>query len=471
MASRELAEAGFLGLEDELLPAESDRGWEPKSTAFECEMKVSDDRYNKMIPEVDAQAFHSSSDLLTELRQVHMLDEMIVEERLKIHMFRQKERPDEELSRSHSQDSNRLSVRKEREAFRLQLEKEKQEVDKLEKSLENECKAKKQRDKSKKVIRCSIMEKTRTEEKDDKAHSHDLSGTRNRSHATHATFLVCRGSEPEPKTEHHEEVPDHHILIENTSNHPIQLPASQADHFECETLVLGRNTSDVKPVQLLEGMFSENPTKPEASLTPELGPDDGAFDPGGNWHIPPAPKPRSVLLVKDKPLENEAPYSTEMQIPSLSSVTDLISETAVCELPESSDINHSLALTANVKEHHNNDNNNQTTAEKSEIPCFSETNIKDEDDTSVVFKCLEEENSQLVEEMRTLSPASQCLLPEPPPELELSGRDHQDEDLADGVQPSDWLKVSGCESADSEAQLDISFRKVIRVCIGLIYPA
>lgn len=457
MASRELAEPGFLGLEDYLLPAESDHGLETKSAASECEMKVSDDGYNKMIPEVDPQVFHSSSDLLSQLRQVHILDEMIGEERLKIHMFRQMEKPDEELPRSKIQDSNRLSVCKERDAFRRQLEKEKQEVDKLEKSLEHECKAKKQKDESKKVIRCSIMAKTRTEEKDDKAHNHDLSGTSNGtsngSRATPATFLVGRDSEPERNIEHHEEVIDPHILIENTSNHLIQLPASQADHFECETLVLRRNTSDGKPVQPLEGVFSANPTKPEASLTPELSPDDGAFDPGGNWHVPPVPKPRNILLVKDNPSEDDAPYSTAVQIPSSPSVGDLLSETAVYELPdelpESSDINHSVALNANVKEHH--DNNNQTTAEESEIPCFPETNVKDEEHDSVAFKGLKEEDLQMVEEMRTLSPASHCLLPEPPPELELNGRDHQ---------PSDWLKVSGCESADSEAQHDIGIRKV-----------
>lgn len=448
MASRESAEAGSLGLEDFLLPAESDCGWEPKSTASACEMKVSDDRYNKVIPEVDPQAFPSSCDLLTELRQVHALDEMIAEETLKIHVFRQNGRPDEEPPRSEAPDSNGLSVRKAREAFRRQLEKEKEEVDKLERSLESAVKARKQKDESKKVIRCSVMEKTRTEEEDDE------------SHATHAAFLVCRDSEPEHKPDCHEEVLDLRILTENASN---QLPASQADDFECETLVLSRKTSDVKPVQPPEGVFSESPTKPEASLTPELRPDDGAFDPGGNWHVPPVPKPRSVLLARDNPSEDDAPSSVEMQIPSLPSVTDLTGDAAVCELPESSDINHSPALSADVKEH-------QTTAEEPEIPCFPETDIKDKNDTSVEFKGLEEEDLELVEEMRTLSPASQSLLPESPPDLELSGRDYRDEDLAECVQPSDWLKVSGCESADREAQLDISIRKVILVRAGLIPP-
>lgn len=436
MAPRELAEAGFPGVEDYLLPAEPDQGWEPESAASKCEMKVSDDHRTKMIPEVDPQAFHSGSDLLTELRRVHMLDEMIVEERQKIHLFREKERADEERSRSEIQDSSRLPGRKEREAFRLQLEKEKREVAKLEKSLDIECKAKKQKNKSRKVIRCSIMGKTRTEDQ--------------------APFLVRRDPEPEHETDVHEDLLDPHILTDNSSHHLDQLPASQADHFERETSVLSKNTPDGKAVQPLEGVFSEHPAKPEASLTPELRPDDGGFDPGGNSPVPPVPNPRNVLPAKDKPSEDEAPSSAEMQIPSLPPFPDLGSETALLpdELPERSDNNHNL----DVKEHHHRSNNDhQTTAEEFNIGGFSETSVKDDDETSVEFEGLEEEDLQLVEEMRTLSPASQCLLPE----FELSGREHEDEELTDGAQPSDWLKASACDSADGEVQLDVGVRKVI----------
>lgn len=472
MSSRELAEAGVLGLDDYLLPAESDSVWEPKSTASVCEVKTSDDLYNKMIPEADPQVFHSSSDLLTELRQVHALDEMIMEETLKIHIFRQKEKPDEELPRSKIRDSNRLSVRKEREAFRLQLEKEKLEVDILEKSLENECKVKKPKDRSKKVIRCSIMEKTRPEKNGDKAEwQEDLPGGSNGSHDIHAPLLACSDSELEHKTEHPEEALDPRIPAENAStNHPIQLPPSQADQLGCETSLLRRNTSNLKPVQHLECEFSENPIKPEASLTPELRPDDGAFDPGGNWCVRSLPKPRKVLLAKDEPSEDETPRFTEMQIPSLSSLTDdLMGETAVHkrpdEVPESSDINHSVILTANEKKHHNN--NNQTPAEKYEFPsdCFSETNIKDEDHALGVFKGLVEGDLQSVEEMSTLSPVNPCLLPEPPFELQLGGGGHQDADVSGGVQTSEWMKASGCESAGGEPQHDIAIRQVICGCL------
>lgn len=454
MLSRELAEAGVLGLDDNLLPAEPDSVWEPNSTASACEIKTSD-HYNKMIPEAHAQVFHSSSDLLTELRQVHTLDEMIIEEKLKIHMFRQKEMPDEELPVSKILDSNRLSLRKEREAFRLQLEKEKREVALLEKNLENECKMK---ERSKKVIRCSIMAKTRAEEKDDEIK--DLSGSSNRSHET---ALVCSDYEVLHKTEHLKaSVP--HILTENASNHLIQIPASQVDHLECETSLIRRNASDLKPVEPLECVFSENPVKPEASLTPELRLDDGAFHPGGNYHVPPLPNPQKLLVAMDKPPEDETPCSTEIQIPPLSSLTELVRETAVHKLPEqpeSEDIKHGVIHSANVKEHQN-DNNNQMSLEEYQILSdqFSERNIKDEDNTLMVFKALGEGDLQLSKEMNTLSPVSRCLLPEPPFELQLS-RGDQDADASGGLQPSDWMKVSGCESTDG----DITFRTVISVCL------
>lgn len=454
MSSRELAEAGVLGLDDNLLLAESDSVREPSSAASACEMKTSD-HYNKMIPEAHAQMFHSSSDLLTELRQVHTLDEMIVEEKLKIHMFRQKEMPGKELPRSKILDSNRISVRKEREAFRLQLEKEKQEVTILEKSLENECKVKEQKERSKKVIRCSIMEKTRAEEKDDKVK--DLPGS---SNGSHETALVGSDSEVLHKTEHLEEASDPHILTENASNHPIQLPVSQADHLECETSLIRRNASDLKPVERMESVFSEDPVKPEASLTPVLRPDDGAFDPGGNCHVPPLLNPKKLLVEMDKP-EYKIPCSTEIQTPPLSSITDkLVRETAVHkhpELPGSADIKHGVIHTANVMEHQNN-NNKQMPLEEYQIPSdqFSERNIKDEDDTLVVFKSLGEGDLQLSEEMNTLSPVSRCLLPEPPFELQLS-RGDQDADASGGLQPSDWMKASGCESTDS----GVTFRTVM----------
>lgn len=445
MSSREMAEAAVLGLDDNLLPAESDSVWEPNSTASACEMKTSA-HYNKIIPEAHAQLFHSSSDLLTELRHVHTLDEMIVEEKLKIHMFRQKEMPDEELPRSKILDSNRLSVRKEREAFRLQLEKEKHEVAILEKSLENECKVKERS----KVIRCSIMVKTRAEEKDDKAK--DLPDSSNNSHET---ALVYSDSEVLHKTEYLEEVSDRHILTENASDHLIQLPASQVD-VKCETSLIRRNASGLKPV---ECVFSENTVKPEASLTPELRPDDGAFDPGGNCHVPPLPNPRKLLVAMDKPPEDETPCSTEIQIPALSITDELVRETAVHklpELPESTDIKHGVIHTENVKEHQND--KKQMPLEEYQIPSdqFSERNIKDKDDTLMVFKTLGEGDLQLSEEMNTLSPVSQCLLPEPPFELQLS-RGAQDADTSGGLQPFDWMKVSGCESTDG----DITFRTVM----------
>lgn len=397
-------------------------------------MKVSDDRHDR----ADPQVFHSSSDLLTELRHVHMLDEMIVDERLKIQMFRETQRPEEEPSRSRTRDSDRLgSVRKEKEAFRFQLEKEKQAVVELEKSLRNELRAKKQKDQPRKVIRCSVMGKTQPEEP--------------------GPFPVCRGSEPEPQTEQGEGVLRPQVLAANKSHRLAQLPASQADHFESKTLVWSAGIPDVEAAQPLEGAFNGNPAKPEASLTPELGAGNEGFDPGGSRLVPPVPAPGQDCPVKDNPSEGDTPCSADMRSSSLPPVPDPVGQSADGH-SESSGA-HRLSLAADVKERRHRNDHNPAVAKESDISVFTGTSAKEGADASVEFGGLEEEDLQLPREMRTLSPAGRRLLPEP----EFCGRDHRDEDLSEGVQPSDWLKASGCQSADSE---DVCFKKVTRDCAG-----
>lgn len=445
MSSRELAEAGVVGADDE-----PDSVWEPNSTASERELETSDDRCHKMVPEADPQVFHSGSSLLTELRQVHALDEMIVEEKLKIHMFRQKEKPDEELPRSKILDSNGLVARREREAFRLQLEREKREVDVLEKSLENECKAKEQ---SKKVIRCSVMETTRAEAKDDKAE--DLAGSRGGSRDARDTAPACSDPALQRKTEPPQEASDLHVETENASSHPSPLPASRADHLECETSLLRRTAPGVQP---LECVFTENP---DASLTPELGPDDGAFDPGGNRCVPPLPNPREASLATAG-----TPCSAEIPVPPPSSVTDeLVRETAVHKLPGppgGADMNHGATLPANVKELNNN-NNNQAPAEEPRVPSdlYSGRNMKDDDDTLSGFEALGDGDVHSAEEVSTLAPVSRGLLPEPPLGLQLGGGDHQD---------ADWMRGSRRDPSDGEPRLDPTVGTVMRLSAHAARP-
>lgn len=493
MSSGELAEAGVLGLEDYLLPAESDGLSEPRSTASASETKASDDEdghCTEAATGADTLASYSTPDLLTELRKVHVLDELIMEENLKIHMFRHKEKSSEELSGSKPLDQNGQSMSKEREAFRLQLEKEKGEVDKLEKSLGKEYKVKKQKDRAKKVVKCSIMEKARTENRDDRALCHELlSGTYNGSQRTHSSSLVHSDSQVEDacKTEHIQAELGPDGAKEATPQDLVQLPDSQCqDHCsEAEPSVIDRTTSDLKAppeevgIQPQGCVYGENATtlcKPEASLTPEMRPDDGAFDPGGKWRLPPVPKPRKASLpVKDNLVDNETPHSTELQILALSSVArdpviaplDL-QDTTLDALPENltSSFGHSLVYNANVKEHSNNNNNNHALSEKFSVSLddLSETTTKDKEDISAVPACLQQTDLHPVQEIKNLSPEDECppqgLPPGQPLELDPSGKDEQNEDLPDDVQSSEGLRISGSGSPGIQAQLNINMREV-----------
>lgn len=470
MSAKELAEAGVLGLEDCLLPAESDSLSEPRSASCVRETKASDNvdgHHSEAGTEPDTKPTYNRPDLLTELRKVRVLDELIMEENLKIHMFRNREKANEEPSESKPLDAHGPSINKEREVFQLQLEREKMEVDKLEKSLGKEFEVKKQKDTAKKiVVKCSVMEKARTENGDDQALCHELLlSSYNRSQRT-------------------QEVLGPDGAKEATSHSLVQLPDSKCQDScsEAESLGFVGTTSDLKAplgemgVQPRGCIHVENPIvcKPEASLTPEMRPDDGAFDPGGQWHPPPVPKPRNALLsVKDNIVDNENleddehPHSTELQIPRDSFI---LPDTTLDELPEAvtSAVGLSLVHNANVKEHSKNNNNNCDLPEGSNLSSahFSEITTEDKEDTSVVPACLPQADLHAAEEKKNVSPVNECLSqglpPGQPVVLKPNGEDQPKEDLPDGIQSSECLRVSGYESPGNQAQL---YLREVHYCV------
>lgn len=479
MSSTELAEAGVLGLEDDLVAAESDSLSEPTSDASVSETKASDDDCSEAATGADTAVFQSRPDLLTELRKVHILDELIMEENLQIHALRRcKENPDEEVCASKSSDtSGPASLSKERDTFRLQLEKEKMEVDKLEKSLGKEFKVKKDKDRDE--MKCSLMEKARTEDKEDRALSDELlSGSCNGS-----TPLVQGNSQAQDPctSEHIQAVLGPDVVQEATPQDLVPLadycPEAEPSSLNGTTLV---STSDLKePPEEVEAQrrvrveefdrSSENAIvfKPEASLTPETRPDDGAFDPGGRPHLPPVPKPRKALL----PAEQETPHSTELHVPAEDAgIVQLdLQDEPLDVLPENVNpaISPSLVLSANVKEHSsNNNNNNHAVPEIRNVPIDHRSGITSEDEeaTSEVPACL----LQTAEEIHTSSPADERTRQQPPQhpspeplEFEPSGRDEQSEDLSHhGAPSSEAVRISGSGSAGIQAQLDISMRQV-----------
>ncbi|XP_049446591.1 uncharacterized protein LOC125897350 [Epinephelus fuscoguttatus] len=439
MSSSELAEAGVLGFEDYLNPAESDNLSEPGSTGSASEIKASeDDRHcSEDATGADTLAFYSRPDLLQELKKVHVLDELIMEENLKIHEFRsRKENLKEELSVSNPADTNGLSsVNKDREAFRLQLEKEKKEVEKLEKSLDKDSKVKKPKDRASKVIKCSIMEWATSENKEDQALCDELlSGSYNRSQRTHSPSLVQNDSQAQDtyKTENVEAVLGPDVAKETTTQDLVQLPHSKClDHCSAaEPSVYIGATLD--SISVLKELPEESVIQPQgcingkildksgenASLTSETRPDDGVFDPGGESHLLPVPKPRrALLLVSTQLTEHEPPHSTKLQKPAGSSVTQDqgfvqfdLQDKPIDALPENVTpaISHNLVPSPNVKEHsYNNKDNHALTEEcKVSLDQLSEISTKDEEDASAVPECLLQVDSHPTEEVNSLTEIS-----------------------------------------------------------------
>lgn len=492
MSSSDLAEAGVLGLEDYLLPSECDSLSELGSAA---NRSSGDERS----AEVRTLAAPSRPDLLAELKKVQALDELIMEENLKIHKFRQEE------EKAKPPDPDRAPKSREREPFRIQLEKEKREVEKLEKSLEQEHKVKKQKDGAKRVVRCSIMGKARNESKDDQALWNELlSGSFHGTQRSRSPSLDRSDSQVGDflKTEHVEAglVPDG--AKEATPQVLLDLhgPQTQDQHCEAEPSISDGSGSDLKaPPDDVEGMqpqgliYDESAAtaKPEASLTPEMKPDDGAFDPGGQQHLlPPVAKPRTVSLPVDNRLEDVesscstddgAPQPAELQIPVISSVTedpasvppdreDATLDTQPENVPDPA-VDQRFMIDANVKNlSSNNNNNNQPSQEEASLSLnlSSEASSKDDEDTIFAAPFLERAVLHSAERNRTWSGVSdlldenpsQVLPPDQPLKPDPSGRDESYEDWADGVSRSEVVRISGSKSPGIQAQLTVDVREM-----------
>ncbi|KAM9314899.1 LOW QUALITY PROTEIN: uncharacterized protein KZ484_024613 [Pholidichthys leucotaenia] len=322
MSSSELGEAGVLSLEDCSGPSESDSHNELALDELASEAKASglDEFYTEAVEEPDGGSFNSRPELLEELKKVQRLDELILEENLKIHKLKHSNKsPQNELMGSYPLDTNGESISMEREVFRLQLEKEKREVEILEKNLDKELNHKEDSDKSIEAVPCSTMEKSRK----------DKEG----------------------------------LWFEGTATEQGCTSRDDLDGWGAITGIC----------------------KPELSVTPEVKPDDGAFDPGGKSRLPPIPKPRRVSLPMNNYLKLESPHSTEVQEPAPSLVgqaTEFAQLKMQDKAPEAlsenvpPDIGHCLVLSPHVKEQTNN-NNNHTLSVNPEMTDFNVSIVLD----------------------------------------------------------------------------------------------
>ncbi|KAJ8275034.1 hypothetical protein COCON_G00096590 [Conger conger] len=165
MSSSDLLDAGIVGFEDGPLPTSIDQGTE--YTPPETELSVSD-----CITADDSRVAFGSGMLtresgrchvLEELKGLHILEEKIMEENLKICEFRQSEEEERLIERQSEQTPSRCSSN-DRKMFLRELEQEKREVEKMENSLdterEKESKLKNRLSRGRKVVKCSIMDRT-----------------------------------------------------------------------------------------------------------------------------------------------------------------------------------------------------------------------------------------------------------------------------------------------------------------------
>lgn len=437
MSSSELTEAGVLGLEDSL----------DSSAGSISEAKAS---------EADTLASHSRPDLLTELKKIHVLDELIIEENLKIHELRSsQENPNDKLSGSKTLGTNELSnVSKERETFRLQIEKEKKEVEKLEKSLDKDGAKKTVKDKTTDVSKCSIMDKTRAENQEDQ---------------TLCDGLLSNSSDGEQRTcsasLHQNEEACNTENIQEEMGPDVKEATPHNDVPQCQDLTSSegslKSTMDLKEPSVDVGIetqelvtYGGNATKfkPEASLTPEMRPDDGAFDPGGQSILPLVAKPRRTSLSLNNLTEHETLDSTEQLDSGLSSDAQHLGFVQL-ELQDkgldsvSPAESHTFVLNPNIKEHSNNNNNNHPETHGVSVNHLSEMSSKNKEDTSVAPACLPRTDLHPTTEIKKINLSYTDELP----------HHHSDPQLA----PGGAMRVSGPGSPGLQAQLNGNMREVL----------
>nr|XP_040015806.1 uncharacterized protein LOC120807635 isoform X2 [Gasterosteus aculeatus aculeatus] len=449
MSSSELAEAGVLGLEDYLGPADSDYLCEPRpaGSASETDAATGD--------------FPSKPDLRTEMRKVQILEELIMEENLKIQDLRSCDgNAEEELYVGEPLDANGLSrMSEERQAFQLQLAKEKREVEKLEKSLDKERKAKKHKGQTRRVVRCSVMEKARSQDKEDLWLCDELLAGSCRSPRTHSTPSVQKDSQETCKTENVPAVSGPDVAKDATPEDTDPPPDSQCQ-ADCSPAFI-KAPSDVKeapeevliqhPGSLYRSKFDKSCE--DASSPSRIEPDVAAFDPGGKSYGPlvPEPRPAPLPVNHDTVAEHEPPPDAELQDPARPAGA---SDPALVTQPEDAS---QTVVRPDVEERSSsrNNNNNHVLTEK--------CNVSLEHLSEITAECEEDASEEDAEEDQTV-PAGGQSAPQLPPGRPLGfdpgGRDEQSEGFAVGFQSSEAMRISGSGSPGIRAQLNINTREM-----------
>lgn len=175
MSSSELAESGIIGLENGLLSLPSEQDDDPSVHNSESEMRALPLQLDdcQRLVDSDLEGPESSLNVLhQELQGLHDIEERILEENMKIHELRRNERDVDELTEGKQDgvQSHRSSA--DRERFLKELEKEKREVERMERSLHKEMekdkhKVKKRLSRTRRVVTCSVMDRASKQETGD----------------------------------------------------------------------------------------------------------------------------------------------------------------------------------------------------------------------------------------------------------------------------------------------------------------
>ncbi|CAB1342775.1 unnamed protein product [Coregonus sp. 'balchen'] len=362
MSSCDLKAHGVLGLDDSLASADNDNQSECRSPEAASETEASEHSmcHNGRLMETGLTGLMSPQisrgELLKELRGLHVLDELIMEENLKLHELRRAEK--QCLDEKPPQSASSRSRSKERQVFLLELQREKREVERMEKSLDKEmtkeCQLKKRISRTRKVVKCSIMERTsELKNLEDRALCDELisdyrSQHRNVKHlpilpldpinldpneSLSITATPCPETAKTPVSQEfvqsvngqsphwdsnisgcgdamvEVDTPSHHDLMKSSAPQqvltPPQIPSDTNESIE-EVGIQHHEGTEEK--DLRSGEVVQSCTPETTSLTPEMCPEHGAFDPGANANNLPVPKPRKASLpVNDKSQELKIP--------------------------------------------------------------------------------------------------------------------------------------------------------------------
>lgn len=414
--SHEHTEAGVLSFEDCLQPGGSDLLCEGVSAES---MRESEAYSNSEDDFCFEEQFDIRLDLVNEMKNIHVLDQLIIEENLKIHELRWSKGGSNDQPSESTLLTPHLSVTNaEKEPFWLQLEREKREVERLEKSLDEvpECE-----DRAPESGKSFVMEESKGSWSSTLSVSEFLS---------EVSGIECNAAmHPCAKN----------VIKEKTS----QSQGHYVGESDCELSFCDTRDSsfcDLKEssvvVQLPTVSGKElNESSLKNKLNSKMMPHDGEFDPGGKPIPLLVSEPEtSSLPGNSHSVEQETAPTSKASEPALSLLTQLdLKPEALGVLLEGLAIDGSKDfLNPNVKEHINNNNNNLLVNGNGES--FSEkTNVDKEDSPMVPVGLLHTEA-----ELQAVPQVD----PRQPLEFDPGGTQDLNEDFPDEIRSSDLMRIS-----------------------------